>query len=231
MATPEGLCTRCSATGYCSEHDPAMNTPIGRWRMSSTGLEPHQAGEWVRFEAITELLCQRGEMLAVLRDLEWLGLNDGRGVTHRQCPACSALQSRGTGHNPYCGLAAAIAKAEDCAEFEAVSVKSDSMRHAFVDGPALVCLLGADSGGEMKFITRKIVVVDALSLYQTIGGLMKAARERAGLTQEAVGIQLGMTRANVANLESGKTAIMVTHIYNLAAMLEIPVSKLLPPLR
>lgn len=83
----------------------------------------------------------------------------------------------------------------------------------------------------MKLITRKIVVVDALSLYQTIGGLMKAARERAGLTQEAVGIQLGMTRANVANLESGKTAIMVTHIYNLAAMLEIPVSKLLPPLR
>lgn len=82
-----------------------MNTPTGRWRMSSTGLDPHPDGEWVLFG-------QYAELLSVLRDMEWLGLNDGRGVTHRQCPACSALQSRGTGHNPYCGLAAAIAKAE-----------------------------------------------------------------------------------------------------------------------
>lgn len=61
---------------------------------------------------VGDLMRQRDELLAVLRDLEWLGLNDGRGVTHRQCPACSALHSRSTGHNPYCGLAAAIAKAE-----------------------------------------------------------------------------------------------------------------------
>lgn len=55
---------------------------------------------------------QRDALLAVLRDLEWIGMNDGRGVTHSQCPACSALKSRGSGHNHYCGLAAAIAKAE-----------------------------------------------------------------------------------------------------------------------
>lgn len=61
---------------------------------------------------IAEIEAQRDALLAVLRDLEWLGLNDGRGVTHRKCPACSALQSRGAGHNPYCGLAAAIAKVE-----------------------------------------------------------------------------------------------------------------------
>lgn len=52
------------------------------------------------------------ELLAVLRDLEWIGMNDGRGVTHARCPACSALKSRGSGHNPYCGLEAAIRKAE-----------------------------------------------------------------------------------------------------------------------
>lgn len=46
--------------------------------------------------------------LAVLRELEWIGMNDGRGVTYLQCPACSALKSRGTGHNPYCGLEAAL---------------------------------------------------------------------------------------------------------------------------
>lgn len=65
-----------------------------------------------RIEHDAYLIAAAPEMLAVLRDLEWLGLNDGRGVTHQQCPACSALKSRGTGHNPYCGLAAAIAKAE-----------------------------------------------------------------------------------------------------------------------
>ena len=58
------------------------------------------------------LLAAAPDMLAVLRDLEWSRLNDGCGVTRVQCPACFALQSRGTGHNPYCGLAAAIAKAE-----------------------------------------------------------------------------------------------------------------------
>ena len=61
--------------------------------------------------ADAHLIAAAPELLAVLQDLEWLGLNDGRGVTHRQCPACHALQSRGTGHNPHCGLAAAIAKA------------------------------------------------------------------------------------------------------------------------
>ena len=60
-----------------------------------------------------DIVRQRDDMLAVLRDLEWIGMNDGRGVTQLKCPACSALKSRGSGHNPYCGLAAAIAKAED----------------------------------------------------------------------------------------------------------------------
>ncbi|MGE3840076.1 MAG: hypothetical protein AB7I50_00670 [Vicinamibacterales bacterium] len=68
---------------------------------------------WLRvFEQLQEHVFAAPTMLFLLRDMEWLGLNDGRGVTHQQCPACSALKSRGTGHNPYCGLAAAIDKAE-----------------------------------------------------------------------------------------------------------------------
>lgn len=63
--------------------------------------------------ANAKLIAAAPDMLTVLRDLEWTGLNDGRGVTHAMCPACSALKSRGSGHNPHCGLAAAIAKAED----------------------------------------------------------------------------------------------------------------------
>lgn len=52
------------------------------------------------------------DLLAVLRGLEWIGMNDGRGVTQLQCPACAALESRGSGHNQHCGLAAAVTKAE-----------------------------------------------------------------------------------------------------------------------
>jgi hypothetical protein len=63
-------------------------------------------------EANVRLIAAAPEMLAVLRGLEWIGMNDGCGVSHLKCPACSALQSRGTGHNHFCGLAAAIAKAQ-----------------------------------------------------------------------------------------------------------------------
>jgi len=63
-------------------------------------------------EANANLVAAAPDLLSVLRDLEWIGMNDGRGVTHLMCPACSALKSRGSGHNHYCGLAAAIAKAE-----------------------------------------------------------------------------------------------------------------------
>jgi transcriptional regulator with XRE-family HTH domain len=81
----------------------------------------------------------------------------------------------------------------------------------------------------MKLITRRVTIVDPESLYVAVGERMREARDKSGLTQEQIGIQLGMTRANVANLEAGKTAIMLQHVYNLALYLEIPVSRLLPP--
>lgn len=82
----------------------------------------------------------------------------------------------------------------------------------------------------MKTVTRRITTVDVISLYVDIGQRMREAREKAGLSQEQIGMQLGMTRANVANLEAGKTAILMPHVYNLALALEIPLSRLLPPL-
>jgi hypothetical protein len=71
-------------------------------------------GDLPREQALANarLIAAAPDMLALLRDLEWSRLNDGRGVTQVQCPACFALQSRGTGHNPYCGLVAVLAKAE-----------------------------------------------------------------------------------------------------------------------
>jgi len=91
----------------------------GRWLVD--GPPEGLAGVWCVCRVLSDepidrtnahLIAAAPDLLAVLRDLEWSRLNDGRGVTHVQCPSCFALQSRGTGHNHYCGLAAALAKAE-----------------------------------------------------------------------------------------------------------------------
>lgn len=77
-----------------------------------------------------------------------------------------------------------------------------------------------------KTLTRR--VVDTSALYQTIGKRIRAAREDKGLSQAEIGLALGMTRANVANLEAGKTRILLEHIYNVALLLNQPVQGLLP---
>lgn len=109
---------------HCDTMIWTVGDPYGHGRMRIADLRGwgHLSGQGAcRFnedkaaaiqDANGRLIAAAPDLLMVLRGMEWLGLNDGRGVTHRQCPACSALQSRGTGHNPYCGLAAAIAKAE-----------------------------------------------------------------------------------------------------------------------
>ena len=77
-----------------------------------------------------------------------------------------------------------------------------------------------------KIVMRR--VVDPAALYADIGRRMRLARERAGVTQREVGFAIGMSGANVANLEAGKTRILLDHIYNAALLLDIPVQKLLP---
>ena len=77
-----------------------------------------------------------------------------------------------------------------------------------------------------KTLTRRVVDMEAL--YREIGRRMRAVREQRGLSQQHVGIALGVTRANIANLESGAHRILLEHIYNAAMVFNVPVSKLLP---
>jgi hypothetical protein len=37
-----------------------------------------------------------------------------------------------------------------------------------------------------------------------------------------------MTRANVSNIEAGKTSVMLEHLYNLSLMTNTPVNRLMP---
>ena len=75
---------------------------------------------------------------------------------------------------------------------------------------------------------RTVKTVDVAALYSAIGRAMKSARESRRMSQEQVGLALGMTRANVANLEAGRGRILVEHIYNAALFLKVPIRKLLP---
>lgn len=71
-------------------------------------------------------------------------------------------------------------------------------------------------------------VIDAKALYREIGKRIRAARERAELSQEELGVALGMTRANVSNLEKGQTRILIEHVYNTALFLGRKTGELLP---
>jgi transcriptional regulator with XRE-family HTH domain len=77
-----------------------------------------------------------------------------------------------------------------------------------------------------KKLTRE--VVDVLALYKDVGGRLRAARIRAGVSQEQVSLALGMTRANVSNLEAGRSRVQLEHIYNAALLFGRPVKELLP---
>lgn len=79
---------------------------------------------------------------------------------------------------------------------------------------------------QIKTLTRR--VVDVPALYRDIGKRLRQARTRKRITQEAMALSLGMTRANVANLEGGKTRILLEHVYNVALVVGCNVRELLP---
>lgn len=80
----------------------------------------------------------------------------------------------------------------------------------------------------MKVKTKTRRVVDMQALYTSIGRNLKQAREKAGVSQRDVGMALGMSRANVANMEAGTMRILLEHVYNAALLFNVPLRRLLP---
>jgi transcriptional regulator with XRE-family HTH domain len=86
-----------------------------------------------------------------------------------------------------------------------------------------------------------VLVVDILSaqiyehsmnpppVYSIIGSRIRTRRRQLKLTQERLSRQLGISRASLANIETGRQQILVHQIYNLAAQLELDITDLLPP--
>ena len=78
----------------------------------------------------------------------------------------------------------------------------------------------------MKF--RTVRIIDKVSLNQEVGSNIRREREAAKLSQGQLAAHLGMTRASVSNIEAGNHAIMLSHVYNIALFLDLPISRLLP---
>jgi transcriptional regulator with XRE-family HTH domain len=70
--------------------------------------------------------------------------------------------------------------------------------------------------------------MDEEELYSRFGGLVRQHRVRLGLNQAEIGRAMGLSRASVANIETGRQRIPMHHLYKLARVLKVDVPALLP---
>src|SRR5215218_6040327 len=65
-------------------------------------------------------------------------------------------------------------------------------------------------------------------LYVALGGLVRARRERAELTQGELARRVGMTRTSITNIESGRQKVQLHTLYDIADALDVSPGALLP---
>jgi transcriptional regulator with XRE-family HTH domain len=66
-------------------------------------------------------------------------------------------------------------------------------------------------------------------IYKAFGRAVATRRRKLELTQAELAARVGMSRASVANIESGRQSVLLHHVYGLAEALQIAkVSDLLP---
>ncbi len=74
-------------------------------------------------------------------------------------------------------------------------------------------------------------MIDDDLIYIHIGKKIKTVRDKADLTQESLADAIGVSRASIANYESGKQSIYISDLYKIADALNIEIRELLPPLQ
>ncbi len=70
--------------------------------------------------------------------------------------------------------------------------------------------------------------MDSELLRRHVGALIKARRKRLKITQEDLAARMGMSRAALANIETGRQNMLLHHLYRFAEMLGLKVTDLLP---
>ena len=75
-------------------------------------------------------------------------------------------------------------------------------------------------------VYKKAVIPDPI--YARIGLLIKAKRKQLDYKQESMAKELGISRGALANIETGRQRILVHQLYQLASVLKLQPSDLLP---
>lgn len=68
-------------------------------------------------------------------------------------------------------------------------------------------------------------------LYKEIGKKIKELRGKAGLTQEGLAKDIGVSRASIANYENSNQAIYISDLYKIADVLHNDITEILPSLK
>ena len=68
-------------------------------------------------------------------------------------------------------------------------------------------------------------------VYALIGETIRRRRDGVGMSQSALGSRIGLSRASVTNIELGRQAVSVHHLYEIADAFGVSVSDLLPEVR
>jgi transcriptional regulator with XRE-family HTH domain len=76
---------------------------------------------------------------------------------------------------------------------------------------------------------RQTITMAEEAIYKAFGRAVATRRRKLELTQAELAARVGMSRASVANIESGRQSVLLHHVYGLAEALKIAkISDLLP---
>jgi transcriptional regulator with XRE-family HTH domain len=83
---------------------------------------------------------------------------------------------------------------------------------------------------DMALLTHDTFDMNPDSIYRHIGEVIRTRRAtlRPKLTQQQLAARVGISRASLANIETGRQSVMVHQLFDLAQALELPASDLLP---
>lgn len=71
--------------------------------------------------------------------------------------------------------------------------------------------------------------MDIDALYRHIGVTIKQKRKQLQLTQEQLAKRMTVSRASLANIETGRQNVLIHHLYSFAENLDLRIEDLLPP--
>src|SRR5689334_10508172 len=67
----------------------------------------------------------------------------------------------------------------------------------------------------------KVVLMTEMQLYRNLGRAVAKRRKELGLTQADVGRCIGLSRASLANIETGRQKVLLHQVYRLADALKM----------